>query len=266
MVSAHGEDRASVKRRIECNVHAHRTDEPDEVLPDRRPWWRGRDIGVGQAVDAPEAHLPGDPNRRVEGTGLDTGPEPSDSHRTDCEGRPRGDLDVDGGKGSFEKVDEAGRRGPGHRHTTIRTGPSSRGLPLAEVPPRTRGCAPANEAPPYRGRGSPAHAGMRPAATRGSASATGFPRARGDAPDGATHRARMPKVPPRTRGCARAVPDRQGTLTGSPAHAGMRPGLEVKPAGGTGFPRARGDAPGSDATAATSRVVPPRTRGCARLD
>ena len=131
------------------------------------------------------------------------------------------------------------------------------------VPPRTRGCARGEVSHGGGHVGSPAHAGMRPAAGRSRATSARFPRARGDAPLEKKPVASAAVVPPRTRGCAppRAVPRaRDGA---SPAHAGMRPAGWRRSSRASRFPRARGDAPVKGADKIGPKRVPPRTRGCA---
>ena len=106
---------------------------------------------------------------------------------------------------------------------------------------------------------------MRPLkVTKGQAKG-GFPRARGDAPARIGGTELLPRVPPRTRGCARRLDEPPGLAPGSPAHAGMRPSGRAPSEGWRRFPRARGDAPVSASDEARVCRVPPRTRGCALL-
>ncbi len=92
------------------------------------------------------------------------------------------------------------------------------------------------------------------------------PRARGDAPFVRALRRIAEQVPPRARGCA--LKAKVGALPphGSPARAGMRPSLRCAATSPTGCPRARGDAPKLIQPVDQLVTVPPRARGCARVN
>ena len=134
---------------------------------------------------------------------------------------------------------------------------------LVMVPPRTRGCALDGAVRGESLTGSPAHAGMRPRPGSSTPAPRWFPRARGDAPEPCRVEIAPVVVPPRTRGCAHRLRRYRARDDGSPAHAGMRPGLAVISSAGLRFPRARGDAPGHQEGLGDRSGVPPRTRGCA---
>ncbi len=138
------------------------------------------------------------------------------------------------------------------------TGP----MDLLGVPPRTRGCTQFPEARSDDDKGSPAHAGMHPAASTAGEPGARFPRARGDAPFGFQHGLMISSVPPRTRGCTQLRAGLSRAVPGSPAHAGMHPGAGTGAGVGIWFPRARGDAPTTRQADLVFIEVPPRTRGC----
>ena len=134
------------------------------------------------------------------------------------------------------------------------------------VPPLTRRCARSRASAPPRGRGSSAHAEMRPARRIARCRARRFLRSRGDAPARSRFASRTSPVPPLTRRCARPVARRRGDLTGSSAHAEMRRRPRARPPPRTGFLRSRGDAPYFFSPEAPRAEVPPLTRRCARVE
>jgi len=71
----------------------------------------------------------------------------------------------------------------------------------------------------------------------------------------------MISVPPPTRGWPRQSPTLASRGQGSPAHAGMALTLAARFATVTGFPRPRGDGPGTSKIATIDPAVPPPTRG-----
>ena len=90
----------------------------------------------------------------------------------------------------------------------------------------------------------------------------GFPRRRGDAPDGCPGDLRPSQFPPQARGCT--VGERyqhRGDLV-SPAGAGMHLSWSYGPPCWAGFPRRRGDAPPAEPNAFQRWVFPPQARGC----
>ncbi len=95
--------------------------------------------------------------------------------------------------------------------------------PSSSVPPPTRGWSVAEG---YSGRsveGSPAHAGMVPAAHWQRSPAGWFPRPRGDGPVVSVLFHACVEVPPPTRGWSPSGRADRCTNRGSPAHAGMVP-------------------------------------------
>ena len=141
-----------------------------------------------------------------------------------------------------------------HRHRHIGTG----------VPPLTRRCAERLPRPRDRGRGSSAHAEMRPIRCTSLRRARGFLRSRGDAPTEHVYTEGFLRVPPLTRRCA-PPPLEQTTCTrGSSAHAEMRPSCRRSRSRSRRFLRSRGDAPTRDGVLLRFPPVPPLTRRCAR--
>ncbi len=175
---------------------------------------------------------------------------------------------------------EAGSPAHAGMHPRVRTrGSSAVGFPRARgdappaaggrvlrlvVPPRTRGCTVESLDNGQLPNGSPAHAGMHLSPFGVSPPRSWFPRARGDAPPGSRPNGPAARVPPRTRGCTLAHPRHPSCALGSPAHAGMHPGIQPLTLPLLWFPRARGDAPRDRLRRGWCRRVPPRTRGCTR--
>ena len=115
-----------------------------------------------------------------------------------------------------------------------------------EIPPRSRGCTLHDLKLFSVEADSPALAGMHPGSGPAASARTRFPRARGDAP----------------------YPDQTGTIRvrDSPALAGMHPCPPPLDVNCSGFPRARGDAPGHRYTREHIESIPPRSRGCTRVE
>ena len=111
------------------------------------------------------------------------------------------------------------------------------------VPPHPRGWSPylrsAFRSPP----GSPAPAGMVPSRCSTKASPRWFPRTRGDGPGGAGRGPGGVEVPPHPRGWSLKSNPPCARLHGSPAPAGMVPGLCLGCQEFRRFPRTRGDGP-----------------------
>ena len=108
---------------------------------------------------------------------------------------------------------------------------------------------------------SPAGAGMDPSERAGIGAGMGFPRRRGDGPDGSHQRRRYPKFPPQARGWTLpALGDECHPLV-SPAGAGMDPPPARPGSPDDGFPRRRGDGPRSGSTSSRRRGFPPQARG-----
>src|SRR3954454_12411562 len=72
------------------------------------------------------------------------------------------------------------------------------------------------------------------------------------------------RAPPRTRGWTPVGSLIGRSDHGSPAHAGMDPGLRGRAHGAARLPRARGDGPPVLESNAAGWVAPPRTRGWPR--
>ena len=94
-------------------------------------------------------------------------------------------------------------------------------LRLRAVSPHTRGWTLRGVLAGLMQPGFPAHAGMDPRTTRSRAWATGFPRTRGDGPEGSRARSSTSPVSPHTRGWTRHCQRAAWACGGFPAHAGM---------------------------------------------
>ncbi len=128
--------------------------------------------------------------------------------------------------------------------------------------PRTRGCSLVTHVRQLELVLLPAHAGMFPRGTPGTASPSTAPRARGDVPAGQVEGGASVGCSPRTRGCS---PERDtGALADLllPAHAGMFPGPSRRGDGRPAAPRARGDVPAVWCRRRQVESCSPRTRGC----
>ena len=130
-----------------------------------------------------------------------------------------------------------------------------------EVPPPTRGWPLLGLTRRVQALGSPAHAGMAPRRPLPRAWPPGFPRPRGDGPYVGRRLAAPGAVPPPTRGWPPMLADYEGTLLGSPAHAGMARWRSSADAPASRFPRPRGDGPHDPLRAHYATRVPPPTRG-----
>ena len=89
----------------------------------------------------------------------------------------------------------------------------------------------------------------------------GFPRPRGDGPDGDTFSDRPQRVPPPARGWTPGRVLGCDRAEGSPARAGMDPARRSACAGEPRFPRPRGDGPLAAAVWIWITLVPPPARG-----
>ncbi len=136
-------------------------------------------------------------------------------------------------------------------------------LYVLPVPPLTRRCALPRCLRCGAGRGSSAHAEMRPSTIRGTTAHGGFLRSRGDAPHVQNFVVAHAPVPPLTRRCALRGHRRELRAHGSSAHAEMRPSVRVHESDFLGFLRSRGDAPSTRPCGVRGRAVPPLTRRCA---
>ena len=93
----------------------------------------------------------------------------------------------------------------------------------------------------------------------------GFPRARGDVPQGKEPLPRQSAFSPRTRGCSAYCGFWSVHRGVFPAHAGMFPSRSVIAVTCASFPRARGDVPARRVICSAVAKFSPRTRGCSRF-
>ena len=130
-----------------------------------------------------------------------------------------------------------------------------------EAPPHTRGWTRVRLCGRLRGRGSPAHAGMDPAASARKSAGIRLPRTRGDGPVTSPHVMVRSSAPPHTRGWTLAGVLGVGGHGGSPAHAGMdrSDGGRIRRPGR--LPRTRGDGPLRIQPCKRRNRAPPHTRG-----
>ena len=133
------------------------------------------------------------------------------------------------------------------------------------VPPPTRGWSRANITELETRRGSPAHAGMVPGDDDEWGDVFGFPRPRGDGPVLENAPLFSYVVPPPTRGWSVERRELEAGGAGSPAHAGMVPGVRPCARSRARFPRPRGDGPHAAYCKKHKELVPPPTRGWSRV-
>ena len=129
------------------------------------------------------------------------------------------------------------------------------------VPPHPRGWSRPPPIPAARTPGSPAPAGMVPRAQSKGASGPGFPRTRGDGPNGEVDASSAPAVPPHPRGWSRMAGLLPVPPGGSPAPAGMVPSSRPPLCRMRRFPRTRGDGPWYSVQSDVPPMVPPHPRG-----
>ena len=135
---------------------------------------------------------------------------------------------------------------------------------VRQVSPPTRGWTSVSSPAARRNTGFPAHAGMDRQQGSHRRQERRFPRPRGDGPSPRVVVPPVAWVSPPTRGWTRyRYHGPQGPL-GFPAHAGMDPRGLRSPAYREGFPRPRGDGPGSIRAEIDALVVSPPTRGWTR--
>ncbi len=132
---------------------------------------------------------------------------------------------------------------------------------MSTAPPLTRGSTAVGRRHNLSIEGSPAHAGIDPSHTSGTATSARLPRSRGDRPVHAEHVGDLGVAPPLTRGSTRKAHVGRGIPEGSPAHAGIDLLFRLKPVTGSGLPRSRGDRPSFDAAIYQWATAPPLTRG-----
>ena len=163
-------------------------------------------------------------------------------------------------------IDPRREEGHGHHRRLPRTrgdrpGAEPADVIIAAAPPHTRGSTRRVTHRHPAARGSPAHAGIDPAATRPATPCARLPRTRGDRPRFILGGVTFTGAPPHTRGSTRGVrrtPRRPG---GSPAHAGIDPHRAATPLQRPRLPRTRGDRPQLAADALGLLSAPPHTRG-----
>ena len=141
--------------------------------------------------------------------------------------------------------------------------PENRGS-ASQAPPPTRGWTRLDSLLAAGSEGSPAYAGMDPAARAGSRARPGLPRLRGDGPEEPLGEAACAVAPPPTRGWTRGPLALARPRRGSPAYAGMDPFAPRSGSSPAGLPRLRGDGPVFDRTRAPTLPAPPPTRGWTR--
>ena len=145
-------------------------------------------------------------------------------------------------------------RGDGPLHTSPTT-------TVIAASPHTRGWTLGRDDGRRAHRGFPAHAGMDPDYTRGTASSRRLPRTRGDGPPAPLSAAQPVSASPHTRGWTAAEPPVPAVAHGFPAHAGM----DLAPIE-TGdprrrLPRTRGDGPDAWVWNPAVQEASPHTRG-----
>ena len=134
-----------------------------------------------------------------------------------------------------------------------------------EFSPLTRGCSRGRYRVPRDGNVFPAHAGMFPAPANVTTIPASFPRSRGDVPRTHVLKHRKETFSPLTRGCSHL---HQAPIVAHwvfPAHAGMFPPLAGPVYAAPGFPRSRGDVPGTINIQILQNKFSPLTRGCSLL-
>ncbi len=134
----------------------------------------------------------------------------------------------------------------------------------ARAPPRRRGWTHARRDRHLRQRGSPAQAGMDPAAAVNASCWMGLPRAGGDGPHRYPRKRATGRAPPRRRGWTPLDLRAHRLCPGSPAQAGMDPRRRGEAPRGRRLPRAGGDGPPRAAYSARRTRAPPRRRGWTR--
>ena len=135
-------------------------------------------------------------------------------------------------------------------------------LCVPPVPPLARGCPFVESVRQVSDDGSPACAGMSLHPPLAPVQRSGFPRLRGDVPQGEGHPCCRALVPPLARGCPCWCFWRVGGSGGSPACAGMSLAHLAPSPVNSGFPRLRGDVPSYESVEIVRRAVPPLARGC----
>ncbi len=132
---------------------------------------------------------------------------------------------------------------------------------VATAPPRRRGWTLLARAKQVHRPGSPAQAGMDPAASSMGRAGERLPRAGGDGPGGEAGLRGLRGAPPRRRGWTPALGDLKPLGDGSPAQAGMDPRAAGPSPPRGRLPRAGGDGPAVCPAVGASRMAPPRRRG-----
>ena len=130
--------------------------------------------------------------------------------------------------------------------------------------PRSRGWTVVRLASGPPPAGFPALAGMDPSAATGVREPGGLPRARGDGPARSGRRMEAAAASPRSRGWTRCASDRNPSIQGFPALAGMDPERRRRIQEERRLPRARGDGPAPRRATFAQFGASPRSRGWTR--
>ena len=133
--------------------------------------------------------------------------------------------------------------------------------PAVEAPPLARGWTPSTSSACRSKHGSPARAGMDPCRPGLQRRALWLPRSRGDGPDCDAQVLSAGVAPPLARGWTPNLIPPPQSPQGSPARAGMDPGIERFQSTLHGLPRSRGDGPESGEAESSKYVAPPLARG-----
>ena len=179
------------------------------------------------------------------------------------------DLHPPGADQAFPARAGMDRRGP-HAESHPRRFPRTRGDgPVvhvlfqvdAELSPHARGWTAVTTAHRGDAPAFPARAGMDPACTSRRVSSTGFPRTRGDGPDDDGASVPLSRLSPHARGWTVIIHIFQFGLDAFPARAGMDPAHAARCRPDRGFPRTRGDGPGTLGWLDEGAQLSPHARG-----
>ena len=131
--------------------------------------------------------------------------------------------------------------------------------------PRARGCSGFFPRFVSSRRVFPACAGMFLGRYPPTIAWSGFPRVRGDVPQGVPNTKDLKRFSPRARGCSELAEAWYKHVTVFPACAGMFLSLKPTPTRSYRFPRVRGDVPVTGSSGGPFTMFSPRARGCSRL-
>ena len=129
------------------------------------------------------------------------------------------------------------------------------------LPPHARGWTGTTGVVARIDAASPARAGMDPGQSRNPRRSRCFPRTRGDGPVTGTAPEGNHPFPPHARGWTGVPTPKRSAAPVSPARAGMDPPRSEHRTAAPGFPRTRGDGPGSAYTSGSPKRFPPHARG-----